>query len=415
MQINDLLLAAKLVTCAEIDQALALQQKRGGRLSDNLLAALPEKAALLRDFVARMPPEPRDLAETGIPAIDLLNLLIKQIYLSQLETPSQFIDAIKLPPNLVNELVRMAVSRNLLAALGDIGGMMRYELSELGRRWAQDAMQSWRYTGPAPVTLEAFCHRVRLQRVNNDLVTFESIHRALDGYDISEQFIRKIGPALNSGQPLLMYGPPGNGKTTVALSFAKVFSAVIYLPYAVMIEGQIMRVFDPSLHSALAPPPSGQRGGNFTSLQREASDARWVTMTPPLRLHRRRADAGNARPSLRRRLRLLRGPATHQGAGRHASSSTISAASSCPPPRCSTAGSCPLDNRVDYLKLHTGMSFALPFEALADLFHQSRPRRSDGWRLPAPPALQDRGRRAGPPELSRHFRLALPPCQYRVQ
>ena len=83
---------------------------------------------------------------------------------------------------------------------------------------------------------------------------WDRIKSGLGYLTIADTMIEKLGPALNGGRAILLYGPPGNGKTSIALSFANVFSDIIYVPYAVEVEGQIMRVFDPSFHKLPAQP-----------------------------------------------------------------------------------------------------------------------------------------------------------------
>jgi hypothetical protein len=157
MRLGDMLVSANLVTQADIDRAIANRTKTGGRLGDQLVALGAISRAALEGFTNQIPPEPDSLAATGINPTELINLLIKQIHMGRLETIASFIDAIKLPPRLVEELVQAAVTRKLLAALGSMGSAMRYELSDEGRRWAQESLKSSLYTGPAPVTLEEFC------------------------------------------------------------------------------------------------------------------------------------------------------------------------------------------------------------------------------------------------------------------
>ena len=362
MLLGEFLVVAKLVTSDEINQALRLQQERGGRLGDNLIALLPEKAKALRAFLERMPDEPKNVYDVGIHPSELLTLLLKQICALRLETPPQFADKIKLPPHIVEELVQMGIARNLLAAMGTMHNTMRYELSEQGRRWAQEALKNSQYLGPAPVTLEQFCARVKLQKVNSDAITFEQIRAALAGYEVTDDFINRIGPALNAGRSLLMYGPPGNGKTSVALSFANVFSTIIYMPHAVVIEGQIMRVFDPSLHAPLTPEPD-QHDSAFTSLRREAFDARWVPMRRPfvvtggeltLEMLDLNFDHASGFYEAPLHIKALGGCFVIDDFGRQI----------VPPAVLLNRWIVPMESHVDYLKLHTGKSFSIPFEAL---------------------------------------------------
>ncbi len=362
MHLGELLVLTKQVTKEQLDEALTRQSQGGGKLGDNLIAIGAIDSETLGYFLSRTPAEPDDLNATGVSALELLNLLLKHVYSTRLESVVQFIEAIKLPPHLVQELVRMAVARELLVAMGSTGSNIRYTLSEQGRRWAQDALKASQYTGPAPVSLDAFCERVRMQKINNEQVTSSNIRGALDGYNVSDEFIQKIGPALNSGRAMLLYGPPGNGKTTVALSFANVFNAVIYMPYAVMIEGQIMRVFDASLHVA-AQPEAGAGVSEFGGLRREESDARWVAIRRPFvvtggELTLEMLDlsydpvAGFYEAPLH--LKALGGCFVIDDFGRQIVSPTT----------LLNRWIVPMESRLDYLKLHTGKSFSIPFEAL---------------------------------------------------
>ena len=362
MHLGELLVLTKLISRAQLDEALARQNQSGGRLGDNLIALGVLSQEALDEFIAQIPAEPDNLQATGINPLDLLNLMLKHIYTARIGTVVEFIDALKLPPHLVQELVNMAVLRELLVAMGGSGATMRYTLSEQGRRWAQDELKASQYTGPAPVSLDAFCTRVRLQKISSEQVTFANIRDALTGYHVTEAFIRKIGPALNSGRAMLLYGPPGNGKTTVALSFANVFNRVIYMPYAVMVEGQIMRVYDPSLHMR-AESAGGRGGSEFGGLRREESDARWVPIRRPFvvtggELTLEMLDlgydhiAGFYEAPLH--IKALGGCFVIDDFGRQIVS----------PEALLNRWIVPMESRVDYLKLHNGKSFAIPFEAL---------------------------------------------------
>lgn len=362
MRLGDLLVAANIVTNDDVDRALSRQVTHGGRLGENLVATGGVALEALESFLNCMPSEPEDIHATGINPLDLLNLLVKLIHTARLESIVQFIEAIKLPPHIVDELVRMAVDRNLLVAMGSIGKSLRYGLSEQGLRWAHEALLSSQYVGPAPVPLEDFCGRVHLQKITNDLVTFDNIRSALGDYNVTDEFILKVGPGLNSGRAMLLYGPPGNGKTTVALSFANVFKSVVYVPYAVMVEGQIMRVYDPSFHSALKTEPSS--GTSLpNSLRREQYDARWVPIRRPfvvtggeltLEMLDLRYDAAAGFYEAPLHIKALGGCFVIDDFGRQLVN----------PETLLNRWIVPMENRIDYLKLHTGKSFSIPFEAM---------------------------------------------------
>ncbi len=366
MRLGDLLIQAKKVTPEQIEQALELQTQSGGRLGDNLVAIGAITAEALEAFLHRIPTEPVDTAATKIDPTELLSLLMKLIYVGHLGTVRQFVDAIKLPYHVVLELVGMAVDRQLLHTLGARNSAspldMSYALTEAGQRWVLDALQRLRYAGPAPVTIDEFNHQVMLQRVTNELVTYDRIRKAFGDLTFDERMIEQSGPALNSGRAMLLYGPPGNGKTSVALCFASVFNDVIYVPYAVAVEGQIMRVFDPSLHVQLSPIQTNKDAG-LSFLRHEEYDARWVPCRRPfivtggeltLEMLDLRYDPSTNLYEAPLHVKALGGCFVIDDFGRQLVS----------PTNLLNRWIVPLESRIDYLKLHTGKSFSIPFEEL---------------------------------------------------
>lgn len=366
MQLGDLLVRGGLVTVEQVSAALAVQAERGGRLGDHLVAMGTVTQKALDDFLHRMPMEPEDLAATGVDEAELLSLLMKLIYSGRLESVRQFVDAIKLPYHLVVELVKMAVDRQLLRALGarDTGNLadLSYAFTEQGRHWTLDALQQGRYAGPAPVTLEEFTDRVNLQKITNEIVSYDRIREAIKDLTFDESILEQAGPALNSGRAILLYGPPGNGKTSVALRFTSVFDDVIYIPYAITVEGQIIRVFDPSVHTRLKAAPVSDTG-EFSFVRQQECDARWVPCKRPFivaggELTLEMLDlqfnplANFYEAPLH--MKALGGCFIIDDFGRQLVS----------PTHLLNRWIVPLESRVDYLKLHTGKSFSIPFEEL---------------------------------------------------
>jgi len=366
MRLGDLLIQARLVTAENVANALELQADRGGRLGDHLVASGAISQEKLESFLHRIPTEPVDMAATKIDATDLLSLLMKVIYVDNLETVRQFIEAIKLPYNIVIDLIRMAVDRHLLHTLGTRESAnpldMRYSFSDAGKRWVLDALKQVGYAGPAPVIIEEFNQQVNLQKITNELITFDTIRQAIGDLTFEDKIIEQSGPALNSGRAMLLYGPPGNGKTSVALSFANVFSDVIYVPYAVIVEGQIIRVYDPSLHILLGPQEASQEG-SLSFVRREEYDARWVPCRRPfvitggeltLEMLDLRYDQATNLYEAPLHVKALGGCFVIDDFGRQLVS----------PTNLLNRWIVPLESRVDYLKLHTGKSFTIPFEEM---------------------------------------------------
>jgi hypothetical protein len=368
MRLGDLLLQAKLVTPQQVANAATLQTTHGGRLGEHLVAEGAITAEALHRFLHRIPAEPLDIKATGIEETDLLSLLLKLIYQDRLETVRSFVDAIKLPYHIVIGLIRMAVDRQLLYTKGmrssDNPLDMVYGFTDQGRTFTIDALQQLRYAGPCPVPLAEFNAQVNLQKLTNENVTFDRNKQSVAGLAFTDAIIEQAGPALNSGRALLLYGPPGNGKTTVALRLANVFSDVIYVPYAISVEGQIIRVHDPSIHTPIPAPPKPPADPAMPSFMRtEDFDARWVPCKRPfvvaggelnLEMLDLRYDQSSHFYEAPLHMKVLGGCFVIDDFGRQLVS----------PTRLLNRWIVPLESRVDYLKLHTGKSFSIPFEEL---------------------------------------------------
>jgi energy-coupling factor transporter ATP-binding protein EcfA2 len=362
---GDLLVSANLVTVEDVAAALARQAENGARLGDNLVALGAIDKHALNAFLKRIPVEPADIAATGIDALDLLSLLMKLIYTGHLENCRQYVEALKLPYHIVTELVRMAVDRQLLRALGMRASQstvdMGYAFTEEGKRWTIDALELVRYAGPAPVTLEDFTYQVNVQKLTNELVTFERIHKAMGTLSFEDSIIEQSGPALNSGRAMLLYGPPGNGKTSFAHALGGVFRDVIYVPYAITVEGQIIRFHDPRIHIELSPTEVNDEDLSF--VRAEEYDARWVPCRRPfvstggeltLEMLDLRYDTTGHYYEAPLHLKALGGCFVIDDFGRQMAS----------PTSLLNRWIVPLESRVDYMKLHTGKSFSIPFEEL---------------------------------------------------
>ena len=365
MRIGELLIRAELAKPEDIEAALQRQYKEGGRLGENLIAmGIVDKKRLER-LLSISPPKPTSLPELQIKENDLLDLLMKLIFVNGVETTAEFVDAIKLPHPLVAQLAEIAATRQLLKVNSARGaGMLaeiRYEITEAGRQWAQGAMARTQYIGPAPVSLDAFKKRIRAQRISTEKVTLPEITGALSGLFLEETLLQKMGPAVNSGRPILFYGPPGNGKTSIAFRLGKILTDLIYVPYSVMIEGNIMRVFDPKLHQALLVEENHDEKA-VRAIRDEEFDGRWVPCRQPfavaggeltLEMLELGYDPVSKSYEAPLHVKALGGSILIDDFGRQLVS----------PADLLNRWIVPLENGVDYLKLQTGKSFDLPFEA----------------------------------------------------
>ena len=366
-QLGQLLIRANLVTQKDVTAALQRMNEKGGRLGAALVALGAIRQDVLDGFIHSIPAQPKDIAATGVDDTDLLALLMKQIYLCRLEKVGQCADAIKLPQSIVMDLVKMAIERQLLYTLGSLSAdsMLdtRYALTEEGRRWSVDAMQRSGYVGPAPVSLADFIERVNLQKPTNELITPEKIRAALGELSVSDAIVEQTGPGLSSGRSMLFYGPAGNGKTSISMRLAVVFRDMIYLPYAIIVEGQIIRFYDPRIHLPFGPPEGVEQKEEVSCFRRETHDQRWIACRRPfavaggeltLDMLDMRYDSLGHYYEAPLHMKALGGCFFIDDFGRQRVR----------PTDLLNRWIVPMESRVDYLKLNTGTTIAMPFEEL---------------------------------------------------
>jgi hypothetical protein len=367
MKLGELLIRANLVTEKDVSAALQRQVSQGGTLGDNLVALGLIDARTIDRFIHRVPQEPADIESTGIADTDLLALFMKLMFSSRLEKIGQISDGIKLPQHVVMDLAKIAIERQLIYTLGATSSDsvldIRYAMTDEGKRWTLEALQRSGYIGPAPVTLAEFIDRVNMQKPTNERVTLEQVHKAIKELTIDETIVEQAGPALNSGRAILLYGPPGNGKTSVAMSFASVFQDVIHVPYAITVEGQIIRFFDPRLHLPANLPAEKEGASEATGFLRDTRDKRWVPCRRPfvvaggeltLDMLDMRYDEKGQYYEAPLHMKALGGCFLIDDFGRQFVS----------PRDLLNRWIAPMESRVDYLKLNSGASFSIPFEEI---------------------------------------------------
>jgi len=148
-----------------------------------------------------------------------------------------------------------------------------------------DAMEQSQYVGSAPVSLAAYQMQTEKQRISHDRVDEASLKNSLSHLVLSEDFQSRLGPALNFGRAMLLYGAPGNGKTSIAMALARSFQQYIYVPYCIEVNNQIINIFDPEVHTEVdmvSMDHQDNKASMKTRLRRSMSDPRWVRCRRPI-------------------------------------------------------------------------------------------------------------------------------------
>lgn len=216
------------------------------------------------------PPQPRTLAETGLSLVMLRDILLKTMFRMNLDLVSDLSRVICLPVPLTQELVDMSRGQKLLEATGTLhatsGNEMGYQLTDAGKARALDALSQSEYYGAMPVPLADYAVQMRRQSVRDIKLTRPDLLKGMGHLILPDDLIDNLGPAVSSGRSILMYGPPGNGKSSISNGIRAALGDKIYVPRAIEYSGQVITVYDPIVHSAaeaaVDDPNSLRRTGN---------------------------------------------------------------------------------------------------------------------------------------------------------
>lgn len=234
------------------------------------------------------PPPINSVDDTGLNVLWLQDLALKILYSQGFMSGFKIAEAIALPFAGVTDGILEALKREKLievkSSQGGLGeGAYTYGITGAGITRAREALDRSQYAGPAPVPFEVYNEAMRRQKTGRMTVTARTMRQVLSQLVISEATFQRLGPALNSGTSIFMYGPPGNGKTSVARAFGNlILTQAMYIPYALYLDGQVIKVYDQVSHK-LAPEAEGGSvvpgTGNLRTNARR--DPRWVKIRRP--------------------------------------------------------------------------------------------------------------------------------------
>lgn len=319
-------------------------------------------STVARDY----PVAPKSIEESGLDMPFLINLVLKFLYQSSYETEADVANAIKLPLHTVATIFEEVRHRELIESLGaqrhaDFSGL-RYRLTTKGRDWALDALSRSRYVGPAPVLLDEYRAQVERQSVGREHIEKEELSKALEHLIIPEELRGELGSAVNSGESMLIYGPSGNGKTSIAEAIGRAFHDTIFVPYAIIVGGEVVVIHDEGIHR----PPADEKAPESDQDRRTAAanlrdfDQRWVACRRPVVL-----TGGELTLQI---LDLIYTDALYYEAPLHVKAMNgvfiidDFGRQFVDPNDLLNRWIIPLERHVDFLTLRTGKKFSLPFD-----------------------------------------------------
>jgi len=222
------------------------------------------------------PAEPESLAQAGLTDGEVEALALKTLNGRAEATGRYLSDHLKIPFRLIDPLLHSMKQDRLVAHKG--AAPMNdyiYQLTDVGRERAKKFTEHCTYFGAAPVPLADYIESVRQQTLADQHPTEEDLHRAFEDLLIDKKMLLRLGPAINSGRGLFLFGAPGNGKTSIAERITKAFGQAIWIPRAIGIDGEIMRLFDPGMHEEMPLP------ANEGLLDHRKTDQRWIRIRRP--------------------------------------------------------------------------------------------------------------------------------------
>jgi hypothetical protein len=315
---------------------------------------MSQTAILTRAEIEAMGPlVPEELSETGVAEGFLRDLALKHVALLADPSTNAVAEQLRLPRTLTEALLQDLYREKLIEVrLQTAMGATRYAMLDHGWDRLSRLLSSCGYTGPAPVSLADYTYMMQLQSIPAESATIETVRIAFHDLVLPDSLLQTLGCVINSRRSLFLTGLPGTGKTAVAERINGALPGAIWIPYAVEIDGQIIRVFDAHCHQPANPDevPSEY-------------DHRWILIRRPLVVVGGELTLENTDLTWSEAAKFYEAPFQMKSNGGTLVIDDFGR-QRVPPQDLLNRWIVPLERRVDYLALHTGKKIEVPFEQL---------------------------------------------------
>lgn len=318
------------------------------------------------------------LEDTGLSPLWLQDLALKILYFQGYLSGFEIAEELALPfagvVDQILETLKREKSIEVKSSQMGLGeGSYQYAITGAGIVRAREALERSQYAGPAPVPIAVYTEAMRRQARGRMVVTSRSMRQALAQLVLSESTFHRLGPALNSGNSIFLYGPPGNGKTSVAKAFGNlVLSQSMYIPFALYVDGQVVKYYD-SVNHQRAPDEDAAPAGTGSLRSTMRRDSRWVKIRRPFVIVGGELTLAGLDPVFDDINKYYEAPFQVKANGGILLIDDFGR-QQVRPRDLLNRWIVPLENRVDYLTLHTGRKIEVPFDVLV-VFSTSLPPR----------------------------------------